>query len=394
MRVIWVGMLTLLAIPLLGWAVTEQLCPMLKVTTDRDSKLKLEDAEIIFRCQETFPINLPGFGEIQFKPDIIDEYHRIDLDDEKHEQELELVLKPEFPECPGWEFSLLRGERRFPLKGKYDRNRWWFSLKQDCVPLLPNYFRHEERDFPHDPAKDRVEDEFSVEVEGIIGDEMALSRKFFVEYRRFPNDPGDNRLRLVSQAELERPFCSDSMEGAILLERQQFPNDSQRNRWEIELSIALSCDFNAVALKNKTEFEIRRFPNDPKQDWRIRKFLLEAKRELAGAALNVRAYWQHYRRPNNPGSSTNRDQFWLRFVGEKFYGKTEIKVLSEWHWRSVPVKPENNRSIKILEIQLIWELSPLVDLLFDFYLESKEYPNDPEENELDTRILTGFKLNL
>jgi|GEM_PF-6212387 len=393
MRVILATVIVLFAIPLSGWAVTEQLCPMLKVTTDRDFELSLEDVEIIFRCQETFPIDLPGFGEIQFKPDIIDGYHQIDLDDEKHERELELVLKPEFPDCPGWEFSILQGERRFPLKEKYDRNRWWFSLKQDCIPLLPNYFKHEKREFPHYPANDRIEDELSVEVESVIDGETTLSRKFLVENWRFPNDPEDNRLRLVSQAELESPFCSDSVKGTILLERQHFPNDPKRNRWKIQSAIAPTCTFDSLTLKSKTEFEIRRFPNDPKQDWKIRKFTLEAEKELGGATLNARAYWQHYRRPNYPSSSTSRDEFWLRFIGERSYEKTEIKILSEWRWRNVPIKPENNRLIKISEIQLIWELSPLVDLLFDFHLEDKDYPNDPKDDELDTRILAGFKLN-
>lgn len=394
MRTISATVLALLTITLLGSAVTRQLCPMLEVNADRDFELELEDVEIIFRCQETFPVELPGFGEVQAKPDIIDEFHQIDLDDKKHERELELVFRPEFPDCPGWEFSILQGERRFPLKKKSDRNRWWFSVKQDCIPLLPNYFRREEQEFPHDPEDDRVEDEFSFEAETTIDDEMTLSRRFFVENRRFPNDPEDNRLRLVSEAELEHPFCFDTVKGSILLEHRRFPNDPERNRWEVESSIAPTCAFDSLTLKSSTEFETRRYPNDPKQNWRIRKFLLEVEKELEGATLNVRAYWQHYRRPNNPSSSTNRDQVWLRFVGEKSYGKTEIEMLSEWRWRDVPVKPENDRLIKILEIQLIWELSPLVDLLFDFYLEDKEYPNDPENDELDTRLLAGFKLNL
>jgi hypothetical protein len=391
MKIIAATVIAILIIPLSGWAVTEQLCPMLKVTTDRDFELKLEDVEIIFRCQETFPIDLPGFGEIQFKPDIIDEYHQIDLDDEKHERELELLLKPEFPDCSGWEFSILQGQRRFPLKERDDRARWWLSLKQDCIPLLPNYFKHEEREFPHDPKDNRIEDELSFEVESVIDGETTLGRKFSLENRRFPNDPEDNRLRLVSQAELEWPFCSDSVTSSILLERQQFPHDPERNHWEIRSSIEPTCSFNAFTLK--TKFETRRFPNDPKQDWGIRKFTLEAEKELEGATLNARAYWQHYRRPNYPSSSTNRDEFWLRFIGEKSYEDTEIQITSEWRWRDVPVKPENDRLIKISEIQLIGELSPLVDLLFDLHLEDKDYPNDPEDDELDTRILAGFKLN-
>jgi len=394
MRVISLIVLVLLALTLVGSGVTEQLCPMVKVTVEHDFMLKLEDVETVFRCQKAFSLDLPGLGEIQFKPDVIAEYHQIDLEEEKHEREWELAIKPEFPRCPGWKLSILQGERRFPLKKESDRNRWWFSMEQDCILFLPSYFKHEEREFPHNPEVDRIEDELSFKFESVIAGKTTLGREFLIESWRFPNDPEDNRLRLVSQAELEFPFCSDSLRKTILLEHQHFPNDPERDRWKIRSILAPTCVFNEITLKNKVELQIRRYPRDPEQDWRICRFLTEMEKKFGGMSLNLRAYWRYYRRPNNPSSSTNRDEFWLRFVGERSWEQLEMKMLTEWRWRSVPVRPENDRLIRILELQLIWEFSTALDFLLDLRLESREYPNNPENNERKTRIVAGFKLNL
>lgn len=387
---------TLLFIPLplvVGQAVTERLCPMLKVAADLDSKRELEDLEITFRCQETFPIELPGFGELQFKPDIVDEYHQIELDDERHERTLELVLKPKFPDCSSWELSFLQGKRRLPLKERYDRDRWWFSLEQDCIPLLPDRFKHEEWRFPHAPKSDRIEDELLIEAEGII-DEATLTRKVLLESRLFPNDPEDNRFRLVSQAELEHPFCSDSAKGTILVEWRHFPNDPKRDRQEVELTLASTCILGAITLESEAEVEFRRFPNDPQQDWKIHRFSLEAEGEKGGMTLEARAYWQRYRRPNYPTSSTNRDQFWLRLIGKGSRPQAEMRISLEWRWRKVAVKPESDRLIRAIEGQFSQELSSLAELLVAFHLKDTEYPNEPENNGLDMGILMGLKLNL
>lgn len=379
--------------PVDAHAVTRQLCPMVEINLDLDEAWQLEDVEIIFRCQETFPLDWPGFGKIRFKPDLLGEHHVLDADDERYERQLEWVFEPAF-DCP-WSVSVLHETRRFPRKRRSDRDRWAFSLMQGCIPFLPDQWKHEERRFPHDPEDHRVEDEFIIEAKGNIGPEMALKRRFFFEHQRFPKDPKDDRLRWVSSVEPSLSFCSKSVKGRFDLERWQYPNDPVRDRWELEPSMDLTCDFRGITLRGEASWETRRFPNAPRQDWDIRKLRLTAKTLWRDVDFEVQAYWQRYRRPNFPSSSTNRTQFWLRFIGERRDERAgrNLKITTEWRWRDVPVKRENDRLIKILEVQVIQESAPPLALLFDVRLEDVDHPNDPKDDELDVRILAGVRLD-
>lgn len=371
--------------------VTRQLCPMLEVNSDRDFQLQLEDVKTIFRCQENFPFTLTGLGDIQFKPDIVSEYHQIDLDDQKHERKLELVLKPEFRSCEDWEVSILSEGRKYPLDEEKNRNRWWITINQSCIRFYPTYFRHEERDYPHDPEDNRIENEAALEVESKIQEGVILSRKIFAEDRKYPHDAEKNRLRFVTTWELEREFVSSSLKGSLQFERRQFPNDPEHNRWEVELSFNSGWEFSPFTLQNKIKYEERRFPYKDYLNWKIRKFLIGIEPKLDWVDLDLSIYWKFYRRPNNPTSSTNRDQTWLKMVAERSFGQLEVKALRELRWRKVEVKPENNRLIKIFELEFLWAFSQTASLLFDWRVEDKTYPNDPEDDELDQRLLTGFK---